>query len=135
MNIKEKTICVCGSIKFAREMKEVAKKLESEGKAVIIPLSARELDEKVARNESYDRAKRKRDIDAINVHFQEIERSDAILVLNHDKNGIKNYIGANTFLEMGFAHFLKKKIYLLNPLPDMPYLNDELAAFDTAVVK
>lgn len=30
--------------------------------------------------------------------------SDAILVLNYDKKGIKNYIGGNTLMEMGFAH-------------------------------
>lgn len=76
----------------------------------------------------------KREFDAIKVHFNKIKEADAILVCNYDKNGIQNYIGANTFLEMGFAHCLGKKIYLVSPLPDMPYTNDELAAFDVEVI-
>ena len=40
-------------------------------------------------------------------------------------NGIPNYIGGNTFLEMGFAHVLNKKVFLLNNIPAMPY-DDEI---------
>ena len=135
MNISEKTICICGSIKFAPEMKRLATELREAGKIVLLPKSAEELDEATAVNENYDKAKRKREIDAISVHFNKIAESDAILVCNYDKNGITNYIGANTFLEMGFAHYAKKKIYLANPLLDMPYINDELFAFDVEVIK
>lgn len=56
--------------------------------------------------------------DLINKHYREVGTSDAILVINKDKNGIKNYIGGNSFLEMGFAYVLGKKIYVLNPLPE-----------------
>ena len=133
-NIPEKTICLCGSIKFAPEMKEVARELKKAGKIAMLPKSVIELDEQTAVNESYDKAKRKREIDAIKIHFDKIAEADAILVCNHDKNGIKNYIGANTFLEMGFAHYAKKKIYLISPLPDMTYINDELFAFDVEVI-
>lgn len=132
--IKEKTICLCGSIKFAPEMKAWAKHFAEEGKTGILPIGAKRLDEEIAISESYDKAALKREFDAVKAHFVEIENAEAILVCNYDKNGIKNYIGANTFLEMGFAHCLGKKIYLVHPLPDMPYLNDELRAFDTEVV-
>jgi hypothetical protein len=133
--ISEKTICLCGSIKFAPEMKRIAKALTETGKIALLPKSVIELDEKTAVNENYDKAKRKREIDAIKIHFDKIAEADAILVCNYDKNDIENYIGANTFLEMGFAHYAKKKIYLVAPLPDMPYINDELFAFDVEVVK
>lgn len=49
--------------------------------------------------------------------IKKIKESDAILVLNYDKDGHENYIGPNTLLEMGIAYFLGKKIYLINPIP------------------
>jgi nucleoside 2-deoxyribosyltransferase len=54
-------------------------------------------------------------------HVRKIEKSDAILVVNYDKKGIPHYIGGNTFLEMGYAFGLRKKIFLLYPVPDMDY--------------
>ena len=54
--------------------------------------------------------------------------SDAILVLNYDKKGIKNYIGGNTLMEIGFAHILNKKIFLLNPIPDIDFYKSEIEA-------
>ena len=55
--------------------------------------------------------------DFIRMHFDKIANSDAILVVNLEKNGIKNYIGGNTFAEIMLAFYLKKKIFLLNPIP------------------
>lgn len=54
----------------------------------------------------------------IQKHLDKIKKSDAILVVNEAKKGIDNYVGANSFLEMGFAFAFNKKIYLLNDLPD-----------------
>jgi hypothetical protein len=60
--------------------------------------------------------------------------SDAILVCNFDKKGIKNYIGGNTLMEIGFAHVNDKKIFLYNPIPeDVPYV-DEIKAMIDAVI-
>ena len=58
---------------------------------------------------------------------QSDEKSDAILVLNYEKNEVKNYIGGNVFLEMGLAYYLKKIIYLINPIPDLPYETEIIA--------
>lgn len=71
--------------------------------------------------------------DAMRTHFRLVEQSDAILVLNFDKNGIKNYIGGNVFLEMGIAHFLRKKICLLNPIPEVSY-KTEIEAMEPIIV-
>jgi predicted RNA-binding protein with PUA domain len=49
------------------------------------------------------------------------------LIVNIDKKDICNYIGGNTFLEMGFAHILNKKIFLLNEIPEMIYTDEILA--------
>lgn len=62
-----------------------------------------------------------------------IAKNDAILVLNFEKNGIKNYIGGATFLEMYDAFKLNKKIFLYNPAPQ-GILYDEIVGFDPIVL-
>ena len=57
-----------------------------------------------------------------------IKRSEAILVCNFDKNGVKNYIGGNSLMEIGFAHVNYKKIFLLNPIPEDVSYTDEIKA-------
>jgi len=54
----------------------------------------------------------------IDTHLAKISSSDAILVANYTKNGVENYIGANSFLEIVAAYLLKKKIFLLHAVPD-----------------
>ncbi|OGI17569.1 MAG: hypothetical protein A3J63_04225 [Candidatus Moranbacteria bacterium RIFCSPHIGHO2_02_FULL_40_12b] len=71
--------------------------------------------------------------DYIKYHYNEIVEGDAILVLNYDKNGIKNYIGGNTLMELGFAHVHDKKIFLLNPIPEMPY-SEEIKAVQPVIL-
>jgi hypothetical protein len=58
-----------------------------------------------------------------------IEQSDAVLVLNFEKNGQKDYIGGATFLEMYDAFRLGKKIYMYNDIPD-GMLKDEIKGFE-----
>jgi hypothetical protein len=45
-----------------------------------------------------------------------IAQSDAVLLLNHPKNGVEGYIGASALMETGVAAYLGKKIFILNPL-------------------
>ena len=116
------TITICGSMQFHREMSDAQQSLEHAGHTVLVPKDLYTL----AHNESYmetdeERITAKVEHDFIREHFRKIEKSDAILVLNYDKKGIQGYIGGNTFLEMGYAFGLGKKIYLLNPVPDMEY--------------
>lgn len=59
---------------------------------------------------------------------QVIQDIDAVLVLNFEKNGQKNYIGGATFLEMYDAFRLGKKIYMYNDVPDN-LLRDEIQGF------
>jgi hypothetical protein len=75
----------------------------------------------------------KKEYDYIRYHYNEIVDSDAILVLNFDKNGIKNYIGGNTLMEIGFAHVHYKKIFLLNPIPEINY-EEEIKAMEPVVI-
>ena len=71
--------------------------------------------------------------DLIKWNFNRLKKDDAILVINISKKGVDNYIGGNTFLEMGFAHVLNKKIFLLNDIPNMSY-TDEIKAMQPMVL-
>ncbi len=105
--------------------------LETLGHTVLVPVEIDEFDYLDASTEQ--RAELKRQHDLIREHWRKIERSDAILVLNEDVKGIAHYIGGNSFLEMGFAHVLELPIYLMHPVPDMPY-DSEMAAMDPTII-
>ena len=62
-----------------------------------------------------------------------IENNEAVLVLNFEKNGTKNYIGGATFLEMYDAFRLGKKIFLYNDIPE-GILADEIIGFNPMVI-
>lgn len=62
-----------------------------------------------------------------------IKEMDAVLVLNYDKNGQKNYIGGATFLEIYDAFRLNKKIFFINDIPE-GILKDELIGFNPTVI-
>lgn len=125
-------ITVCGSIKFMDEMIKTQVKLEKMGFVVFMPIKAKGVD--YWAKDNTERVKAKKKFGFISEHMDRIEKSDAILVVNVTKGKIKNYIGANTFLEMGFAHYRKKKIYILNPLPKQDYIIDELLTFEPIVI-
>ncbi len=76
----------------------------------------------------------KKEYDYIRYHYGEIVNGDAILVLNLAKGGVKNYIGGNTLMEIGFAYVHHKKIFFLNPIPEVSY-RDEIQAMGPVVVK
>ena len=62
-----------------------------------------------------------------------IEKMDAVVTLNFDKNGKKNYIGGATFLELYEAFMADKKIYLYNDIPE-GMLYDEISGFSPIVL-
>ncbi len=72
--------------------------------------------------------------DAIREFWRLMQGADAMLVLNLDKNGIKNYIGGNTLMEIGFAHVLDQKIFLYNPIPEIPYYKSEIEAMKPVII-
>ena len=75
--------------------------------------------------------------DYIMWYYNAIVESEAVLAVNLEKNGQKNYIGGNVFLEIGFAYVNKKKIFLYNDYPsreDCKYL-DEIEAMQPVVIE
>lgn len=117
-------ITICGSMTFYVEMREIKDGLEVLGHEVLVPIDTYSDDVPIeARSDISDKQKisAKIEYDFIREHFRKIEESDAILVLNYEKKNVPGYIGGNTFLEMGHAFGLGKKIFLMNPVPNMNY--------------
>ena len=71
---------------------------------------------------------------AIREFWKKIKLCDVVLVLNYDRHGVKNYIGGNTLMEIGFSHVLNKKIFLLNPIPKIPYYESEIVAVKPTIL-
>ena len=134
-------ITICGSIQSTYEMEKAAQQLKKAGYDVESPYTSQKILSGELSMEEFlkekknngDGAFRKMKHDLITRYYKIIGNSDAILVINMDKNNIKNYIGGNTFLEMGFAHVLKKPIYLWNPIPDMLY-TDEIISMQPIII-
>ncbi len=133
-------LAICGSLNFTYEIDKLRNELENLGFEVHIPTSS----EKILSGElSFDEIKSKKENgsfsefviknNAIKNYFNIIKDCDCVLIANYTKNDIKNYIGGNAFLEIGFANVLNKKIYLFNDIPEMIY-GDEIKAMQPIVL-
>ena len=91
-----KIITLCGSLKFQKEMMEVAEKIALEGKCVLTPVYHVMEDNEINKEQIL---KLKEE------HLKRIEISDSILVLN-----VNNYIGDSTKKEIEYAKNLGKDI-------------------------
>lgn len=120
---------------FAKEMLELKSLLEARGHSCLIPNeTVGYADDRIESKDGSEGARRKIEHDLIRDHHRKIERSDAILVVNHSKRGVENYIGGNTFLEMGFAYILGKKIFILNDIPPLDLIKEELLAMQPVIL-
>ena len=91
-----KVITICGSMRYADEMKVIARKLETKNRfCVLQPI----YNEK-KKNESFEELE-----NIFASHYKKIELSDAIYVVN-----IKGYIGEATRSEIAFAKNKGKEI-------------------------
>ena len=122
-------IYVLGSTAFMYEMVEVKNQLRALGYDGWIHTDYEAL-VRGEKQDALDRAGKsqsehadvKRENDYLRVHYRHICESDAILVVNSEKDGVRNYIGGNVLIEMGQAYVNNKTIFLLNEIPtDMPY--------------
>ena len=126
-------ITLCGSIGFYHKMESARDELLALGHEVKIPELAMEVPvefgggkkvyfgEYIEQNGGMDAFPVGHKIwdlkeGAIEDHFRKIEWCDAVLIINEEKRGITGYVGGNTLIEIGTAFYLKKKIYILNPV-------------------
>lgn len=109
-------LVICASLEFTYQIKEIAEQLIKLGHKVVIPKTSEmilngevTLEQIKQEKEDGKISNRAKKYDVIRYYFEKIKNADAIFVLNCDKRGVKNYIGGNVFLEMGFAYVLGKK--------------------------
>jgi len=112
-------IAVCGSTTHYEIMKKIKQQLEAEGHIAYHPDDAGPKFEISEAQVGIITPEQKNFY--IMRHLQTIKKCEAILVVNVDKNNQLNYIGGNTFLEMGFALALDKRIFIYNDIPRVAY--------------
>lgn len=128
-------IVISGSMQFVDKQIEVFEQLKKLGHEPFISTYAKRYtgksDDEIEKLKLEDKYG---DNDALIEYWQPLQDADALLMLNYDKHGIKNYVGGNAFLEMGFAYVLGKRVFFWNPLPDMPYYGTEIIAMKPVVI-
>lgn len=124
-------ICICCSLSFTDEVTEVARRLEEMGHEVLLPDGVKR---RLIEREDFDPVAAKVEVDTIHEHPAKIKAADAVLMCNYEKKGISGYIGANSFCELYIARYFDKRVFALNPLPEQPYIHDEIMAFDITVI-
>jgi hypothetical protein len=125
-------IVICASMSAAEKIIQVKEELENLGHQVVVPAN---MERHLAKTfNAHESTEEKIKDDLIRKYFQEIRHADAVLALNYDKNGIKNYIGGNTFLELAFGHVLDKKLFLINDIPEVSY-RDEIIAMQPNILE
>jgi len=67
-------------------------------------------------------------------HFQEVEKGDLVLVLNYTKNKKDGYIGGAVLNEMAVAFYLKKPIFILNPIDETSSFKEEILGMFPTII-
>ena len=127
-------IGVVGSMQYTEKMIDLRDKLIAAGHDAYVTNLASPFIGKTDEEKEEIKLRQKNNLDAIREFWKLMQGGDAILVANYEKHGVSNYIGGNTFLEIGFAHVLDQKIFLLNPIPEMPYYETEIVAMKPVVI-
>lgn len=127
-----KILIICSKA-FYKDIEPIKKELEKNGHIVELPNSYYEPD---AECKSWNLGKEehaKFKARMFKMSEERIETMDAVLTLNFDKNGKRNYIGGATFIEIYEAFRKDKKIYLYNDIPE-GMLYDEISGFSPIVI-
>lgn len=127
-------IGIIGSMQHSEKMLNLKNKLEKLGHQVFVSKFAQAMVGKSDDEKEKMKLNQKYNLDAIREFWKLMQGADAVLVANYDKNGMKNYIGGNTLMEIGFAHVLNQKIFLLNPIPEIPYYRTEIEAMKPVIL-
>lgn len=134
------TITICTSASFYKQAIAVQDELEQAGYSVLVPATAKRMRESgnfevshyktwFANADDYDKKAA-----LMRAHFNEVAKGDAILVLNYEKHGTQNYIGANVLMEMSLAFYLQKPIFVLNELPESSAFEEELKGMQPVIL-
>lgn len=127
-------IGIIGSMQFTDKMLEVRENLKKLGHDAFVTDLHKAMIGKNSDEIEEIKLYQKYNLDAIREFWRAMQGAEAVLILNFDKNGIKNYVGGNTLMEIGFAHVLNQKIFMWNPVPDMAYCKTEIEAVKPIVI-
>lgn len=127
-------IGVIGSMQYTDKMLEIRDQLNVMGHQAFVTDLHKAMVGKNAEEIEKIKIHQKNNMDAIREFWNAMQGADAVLVFNLDKNGVKNYIGGNTLMEIGFAHVLNQKIFLYNPIPEISYYKTELEAVKPIII-
>ena len=124
-------VFISTSATFYDKVSPVIKQLELAGHVVIPPNGfGIDVDESMMRDGANHQVWKEQ---MLREDIRLVKSCDAILVLNFEKNGHPNYVGASAFLELFKAFELNKKKFILNPLPGGSYY-DELLGMNPKVI-
>ncbi|HVC36372.1 MAG TPA: hypothetical protein VNE40_02930 [Candidatus Dormibacteraeota bacterium] len=133
-------ITICSSANFYRQAVDIQTQLEKLSYKTIIPATA----ERMKKSDDFDVSHYKtwfgdkndyhQKTALMERHFAEIEKGEAILVLNYEKHGVANYIGGNVLMEMAIAFYLKKPIFILNEIPEESSFLEELIGLNPIIL-
>lgn len=112
-------IMISGSMAFAQQMIATKKRLEEMGHTVDIPHDTQSHIKDPNLVDNLDaNLKHAREQDVMRKCFDLVAGADAILVLNFNRKNTEGYMGISTLMETALAYFLKKKIFILNDIPN-----------------
>lgn len=128
--ISEKNIVICGSMMFFDKMISCQKELQQLGINSTIPKEESDAILNYS-EEEFRLFKRK----VSNSYLRKIRDKNtiAVLIINETKNGIPNYIGANTLVELAMAFMWNRRIFIYNDIYEP--LADELLAWNSICLK
>ncbi len=120
------TTCVIGSLRNLGRIEDIANELRQKGQKVLMPMDT-------SGAHFADRVQAKSEF--MKGMYEQIKSCDAVLVVNDaPRAGMEGYIGPNTFLQLGMAMALGKRLYALSKWDqNLPY-NEELEAMDINVI-
>jgi len=127
-------IGIIGSMQFTDKMLEVRDNLKKLGHDAFVTDLHKAMIGKTENEIEKIKLYKKYNQNAIREFWRMMQGADAVLVLNYDKNGVKNYVGGNTLMEIGFAHILNQKIFMFNPIPEMSYCKSEIETVKPIII-
>lgn len=127
-----KILIICSKA-FYKDIALIKEKLEEMGHTVELPNSYYEPEAEKKSWELWEKEHAEFKARMFKMSEERISNMDAVLTLNFDKNGKKNYIGGATFIEIYEAFMKRKKIFLYNDIPD-GMLYDEIAGYSSIVI-
>lgn len=127
-----KIFIICSKA-FYKDIPPIKERLEAKGHEIFLPNS---YGHEEAEQEAWNLGEKEHaefKARMFKMSAEKIKSMDAVVTLNFDKNGKKNYIGGATFIELYEAFMADKKIYLYNDIPE-GMLYDEISGFSPVIL-